>query len=73
MNSNPLCRVILAYGQYSVGAIIRPSGMLRDELLRRGFIKIIKPEDVAAPKAAVAASDTTPKRAPRPKAKAVNA
>lgn len=37
-------RVIVAFDRYSVGAIIEPTGLPRDDLLRRGYIEAIKDE-----------------------------
>ncbi len=36
-------RVKLAFEQYSVGAIIQPTGLWRDSLLSRGFIERVEP------------------------------
>ena len=43
--------VLVAHGPYRVGDKIQPTGMYRDVLLRRGFIKEIKdePDDREAP------------------------
>ncbi len=35
------CEVILAFSGYSVGNIIEPTGLWRDNLISRGFIKPI--------------------------------
>lgn len=37
----PRCMVKVAFGAYRVGSIIEPGAMLRNDLLRRGWIEII--------------------------------
>lgn len=43
---SPKCRVIVAHRFYKYGDIIQPGAMLRNDLLRRGWIEIL-PEKVA--------------------------
>lgn len=51
-------RVILAYGTYSVGDVVYPTGLLRDQLLRAGLIEPIQepiaeePAEAPVPEAA---------------------
>lgn len=54
MKELPMCRVILAYGPYSVGDEIQPTGVFRDWLKARGFIELIDDEpEVEAPVQAI--------------------
>jgi len=48
MNTNPKVRLLKAWQTYSKGAVLEPSGMLRDWLVRSGYAQVI----VAAPAAA---------------------
>lgn len=43
-------RVIRAYAQFSVGHIFFPPGLLREDLVRRGFVEIVKAEPVSEPR-----------------------
>lgn len=47
------CRVIRAYGFYSVGFEFWPSTMLRGELIRRGFIEPVESDVAPGPTAMV--------------------
>ncbi len=51
MTGSKRCRVIVAYGMYSVGDIVWPTGAYRDHLLRNGYITLLpEPEmEVAEP------------------------
>lgn len=46
----PKCRVIVAHRFYKYGDIIAPGAMLRNDLLRRGWIELL-PEPVAVAEA----------------------
>lgn len=58
----PKFRIVRAYGFYSVGDIIEPTGMQRDALLNGGFIEPVKANQETA-----AAPETRDAGAPQPK------
>lgn len=49
MNTLVDVRVTRAYGNFRVGHVFRPNGVLRDWLVRRGLVEIVGSKDGATP------------------------
>lgn len=66
---SPKCRIKVAYSTFRVGEIIQPGAMLRNDLLRRGWIEVMEEEQpVASVAVAELPSDEPPvKKRGRPR------
>lgn len=68
--ASPRCRVKIAFGQYRVGDEISPGAMLRNDLLRRGWIEIVETngaEEVIAVGTAAVSEEPPIKKRGRPR------
>ena len=71
MKELPKVRVIRAFGQFRVGAVIQPTGLYRDSLIAAGLVEMIKPQQVGEVVASIVQPEVKLPRSSRRKHKVV--